>query len=343
MAGLLILIALALGPAQDAEALWRAGRRVEALAALEEEIRARPEDLALRQRLAERLLAVQRFSAALTHARALGPAGAGLRGEALYFLGRYDQALGELLEDDPRQLLLRAEALHKLGRSAEHAAAIEQAARALGEDDFRIQLLRARHAADSESWARAEQLYAAALAHEPFCAEAHFGRGRALLRLERGEEARAVLARHRALLPLLDQLEFAERGLALAPLHAPNEAALGDAWRALAAHDRSALARARAAYERATALAAPEELVPIALRHARLLAEELRDAEAALELLASAAQRRADPRLEVRRGDLLVQLGRPSAARAAYERALELAPGDAQIRQRLGSLGQGGQ
>ena len=153
---------------------------------------------------------------------------------------------------------------------------------------------------------------------------------RALISAGERDEGLAVLERHRTLVPLFDQLDFAERSVDLAPLHAPNHAAVGDAQRALGRLDE-----AQAAYARAIELARGEELVPIALRQARLLAEDRSNVDGAVSALESAAVRFPDARLFVRSGDLLMTAGRPIDAVQRYLKARELRPQDAQIAQRI--------
>ena len=53
----------------------------------------------------------------------MGDEGAALKGRALYFLGRYEEALPLLPEDDGEAVLMRIEALRALGR--EWAAWVE--------------------------------------------------------------------------------------------------------------------------------------------------------------------------------------------------------------------------
>jgi tetratricopeptide (TPR) repeat protein len=145
-----------------------------------------------------------------------------------------------------------------------------------------------------------------------------------------------LLARHRELAPLIDQLDFALRAVDLAPRHASSHALVGDAERALHHTDR-----ALQAYQLAARLATPDELAPIVLRLARLLEDDLQQVDEALAVLDGAA---ADPgglapdaRLVVRAGDLLVRAGRWTEAVSRYERAQALRPRDGAIQQRLES------
>ena len=134
-------------------------------------------------------------------------------------------------------------------------------------------------------------------------------------------------------MPLLDERDFALQSLQLDPGHAPNHALLGDVERKL-----GQLESAERRYETAATLATPDEVVPIALREARLLAEDCGRLDEALGVLDRAASRVADPRLTVRAGDLLAEAGRVAEARERYLAALSLRPEDVQIRARLDAL-----
>jgi tetratricopeptide (TPR) repeat protein len=261
-----------------------------------------------------------------------------LRGRALYGLARYAEALAFLDAVSPATLRMRAECLRALGRFAELEALIPRAAELLGVDDAWVLLARAGQAERAGALPAALRLFRAALEREPLSAEARFGLGRALVRSGARDEGLAVLAQHRVLVPLLDALDFAQRGVELAPLHAPNRAALGDAWRALASFDRGACQRALREYELACELAEASELAPIALRRARLLAEELEDLEGALEVLRKAAERDDDARLFVRAADLLAAAGREREALERLRAALRLRPDDAAILARVEAL-----
>ena len=146
----------------------------------------------------------------------------------------------------------------------------------------------------------------------------------------RREEGLARLAEHRVLAQRLDALDFAQRGLDLAPLSAANHALLGDAERGLGRSER-----AQAGYRRGLELAGEAELVPIALRLARLLVEDRDDLEAALDLLETTGQRSSDARPWVRAGDLLQEAGRSMDAVQRYYKARELRPDDAAIEARI--------
>jgi tetratricopeptide (TPR) repeat protein len=187
-----------------------------------------------------------------------------------------------------------------------------------------------RSAARNGDFAAAARAFRAALAADPFDGEALFGLGRALVQAGQREEGLRVLERHRRLVPLLDAVDYARRGVDLAPAHAPNWTALGDAERALARSDR-----AESAYRRAAELARDGELAANALRWARLLAEDRGDAQAAVDLLVRTARRTPDARLYVRAGDILLGARRASEAIGFFEEARALRPQDAEIAKRL--------
>ena len=327
---LVAALALAAAPQDPAAELWQAGRRVEAIEAWERELAAVPGDRALRLRLVEAQLAVHRYAAALECAAPLGDEAERARGVALYRLGRWEEALQHLARDDELQLLMRVECLEALAREQESAREVDQAAERLGEDDVRVLGFRARALARRGDDAGALVLYRRAHELDPYDPAALFGLGRALVAVGEREQGLARLQEHRELTPKLDALDFAQRSVDLAPLHAGNHATVGDAERALGRTQR-----ALEAYERAYALATREQVVPIALRLARLLAEDLERLDAAVALLEEAGAKVDDPRPWVRAGDLLRADGRPMDAIQRYLRARELRPDDAAIQQRI--------
>ena len=316
--------------AEDPGALWAAGRRADAIHALQARLQASPDDRPLRLDLAERQLEVHWYSAALETVGPLGQEADRVRARALYRLGRWDEALVLLSRDDPGEILLRLEAQEVLGQDAGSEADLARASELLGADDPHLLVYQARAEARRGRWPEAVAAFRRAVASDPYDGAALFGLGRALISAGERDEGLAVLERHRTLVPLLDQLDFAERSVDLAPLHAPNHAAVGDAQRALGRLDE-----AQAAYARAIDLARGEELVPIALRQARLLAQDRSNVEGAVSALESAAARFPDARLFVRSGDLLMTAGRPLDAVQRFLRARELRPDDAQIAQRI--------
>jgi tetratricopeptide (TPR) repeat protein len=327
---LVLTVAAALQSVGDAETLWGTGRRSEALEQMASELERRPQDATLRRLLAERQMEVQRFAAALETAAPLGPELDGLRGQALYLLARYDEALQHLQPGDPLQSLMIVDSLMALGRGAEAEVALTDASRVLGADHPRVLTLRARGLAEAGRHAEAVPVFRQALAADGLDREALFGLGRALVRSGQREEGLAVLERHRQIVPLLDQRDFAIQSLALEPLHADSHAALGDVERELGLLDS-----AEQRYLRAAELAAADGLVPIALRHARLLAEDRDDLHQALARLDEADRRAPDARLRVRAGDLLAGSGSWAEALARYERALLLRPDEPQIQRRI--------
>ncbi len=334
---LLVLCAWPAFAAQSTEAaweLWEAGQRAKALAILEERLAESPGDARLRTGLVEAELSVQRFEAALLHSEGLPPESAGLRGRALYFLTRYREAL-EYLGDGRDEQLMRAESLRALARFEELDALVAQLVQEHGEEDLDVQLLIARAHVRRGDDDQAIPLLRRVLIARPLEPEALFALGRALVRTDAREEGLALLNQHRALIPLLDALDFARRGVALAPNGAANQAGLGDAWRALVPFSPAAKDRASAAYAAALTSATPQEVAPIALRAARLHWEALGDPETALNLLALQQRRTGDVRLRVRRADYLTELGRHDEALGELKQALLERPGDRAIEQRL--------
>jgi len=324
-AATLPLWASALAP-QSWDAAWAAGEREDAVALMEEALADDPDDETLRRSLAERQMAIHRYEAAL--ATAGDDTGrSSVRGRALYLLGRYEEALEHLDPDDPLEAVMRVDAHEVLGHEEETWAALRSAESVLGRDTAALLSLRGRLLARAGRHEEAVDAFERALAVDAFDRAALHGLGRS--RLGRREEATAVLDRHRALVPLLDQLDFARRAVDLGPLHAANHALVGDAERALGRRDE-----ALAAYVRAGELATPGELGPVLLRHARLLDEDLGRRDEAVAVLDAGWERARDPRLPVRAGDLLADAGRWDEALARYDAALAVRPGDPQIEAR---------
>lgn len=316
-------------PGASAEELWARGQRAEAIASLRAGLGPEPAAEA-RARLVAWQIAVHRYQAALADARDCGAPCDALRGEALYHLGEYERAVELLSEREALQVLWKVDALEALSRFAESDAVLGRARELVGADDPRVLGAEGRRLAREGRFGAAAAAFRAAVQVDACDGEALFGLGRALVQGGQREEGLAVLARHRALVPKLDASDAARRGLDLAPAHAPNWTALGDAERAL-----SRFERAESAYRRAAELGAGEALVANALRWARLLAEDRGDVQAAVDLLTRTARLVADARLHVRAGDVLSAAKRPGEAVAAYEKALHLRPGDGEIMQRL--------
>lgn len=315
---------------QDPAALWIDGHREEAIAALTAAVDKAPADRELRGRLVTWELQVHRYRAALDHMQPMAGSARALRGEALYHLGEYARAVELLSDDDPAQVLMRIDAFEALERFAESDASLVRARATLGAQDPRVLSCEGRRLAREARFDEAAAAFRAALAQDPLDGEALFGLGRALVQGGKRDEGLAVLEKHRRLTPLLDQLDFAQRGLDLAPAHAPNHTALGDAERALGRLDR-----AEAAYRAAARFATPEELVPNTLRHARLLSDDRGNAQAAIDLLVKTAEHAPDARLFVRAGDLMRDAQRESEAIAMYAKALALRPKDSEVQKRI--------
>jgi tetratricopeptide (TPR) repeat protein len=257
-------------PAAEAESLWSAGRRVESIERLAHALEISPKDRFLRRRLVEREMAVHRYASALEHMADMGRDAQSERAIALNRLGRFEES-AELLDTlDPDQLLLLIATLQRLGRHDDSDRWLKRAHSMLGADDPRVQVLDARRLARLGRYADVLPIVTRVLASDPYDAEALFLQGQALARTGDREAGLVVLERHRALAPLLDDLDFAERGVDIAPLHAPNHARVADVERAI-----GRLERAEVAYARALELATPDELAPIALRAARLSHEEI--------------------------------------------------------------------
>jgi len=318
------------GAAERAQGLWNGGERGEAVKVLEAALAAAPAEVALRRQLSEALLALHRYAAALECANGLGVQGKALRGAALFKLGRHAEALEELPSGDAASLRLRIDAAEALGKFGESDRALEAWLALVGGDHPEAARLRGLRAARDGKHEQAAGEFEQALKRDPCDAAALFGLGQALKRLGKTQRALEVLAEHRRITPLLDQLEFAERAVDMDPRHGSNWAAVGDAQRAL-----GRMELARAAYVRGAELAKPEEAVAIALRRARLESEDAKDVAAAVALLEAAGARHNDARIWVRAGDLVLERGEREKARGYFERALALRPGDAQIVKRL--------
>jgi tetratricopeptide (TPR) repeat protein len=319
---------------EQAASAWEAGQREASIGLLEQALDQRSGDLDLRRRLADRQLAVHRYAAALETARAGGDALRPVTAQALFLLGRFEESLPLLDPEDPTQALARVEALEILGRTNEARDALEALVDVPGVDPLRVLLIRARLDAATGDHEQAAVAFEAVLAEAPYEPGALFGLGQAWVRTGRREEGLELLARHRELVPLLDQLDFAHRAVDLAPADAPGHALVGDAERAIGRTEV-----ARQAYVYAAQLATTEQIPPIALRLARLLEEDLGQVDEALEVLDGASEGVSgappDVRLMVRAGDVLMRAGRPAEALVRYQHALDLRPTDGAIQQRL--------
>lgn len=318
-------------PNPSAAELWSRGLRVEAIAAARAELGESPDSEAL-SRLVAWQMAIHHYQPALADAERCGAACDRQRAEVLYHMGEYARAVELLDERDPLGVLWKVDALEALSRFEESDAVLARAIQGsrVSPDDPRILGAQGRSAARRGDFTGAAAAFRAALAVDPFDGESLFGLGRALVQGGDREAGLRALERHRALVPLLDGVDFAQRGIDLAPAHAPNWTALGDAERAIRRFDR-----ADAAYRRAAALAEGDELVPNALRWARLLAEDRGDTQAAVDLLVRTSRRAPDVRLHVRAGDVLLDARRATDALAQFEAARALRPTDAKIAERI--------
>jgi tetratricopeptide (TPR) repeat protein len=314
--------------------LWRQGQRLAAVDELSRTLD--PASEADVRRLAGWQLTIRHYEGALaTLDRLSAPPHSArpldrLRGEALYALTRYEEALAFLDPSDERHVLLIVDANEALGRIEAAASALVMARTVLGTGDPRLAVFEGRALARSGEHRAAVERFRVAIDTNPIDQAARFGLGRSLLALGEREAGLAELEEHRRRVPLIDALDFARQSLDLAPTHAPNVAAVGDAERALGL--------AQSAYEHYTdalELADRDQWTAIALRAARVLEEDLARAEAAWTLLAEGFDSIPDVRLAVRAGDIALRAGRPDIARGQYTRALALRPDDAAIQRRL--------
>ncbi|MFT7487132.1 MAG: tetratricopeptide (TPR) repeat protein, partial [Candidatus Paceibacteria bacterium] len=263
-----------------------------------------------------------------------------LQGQALYFLARYSDCLTLLRLDDSRELLMHAEALRALGRLQELHELLPTLKEVLGNDAPEVLLIEAREDLRSKNYEAAIVRFRHVLQRQPLETEALFGLGQALGRMGKKEQALSVLEHHRQLLPLLDALDFAQRGVQLAPRRASNLAHLGDAWSALVLHDPGANTQARQAYVEAQRFASAKEMVPILLRWARHVASMEGDLSAACQILRNALKSSADPRLRVRLADYLSDMGKQDEALEQLKLVLRQRPGDSAVLERIRQLGQ---
>jgi tetratricopeptide (TPR) repeat protein len=332
-----VLLCVLQGATLDAERLWREGRREAAVDALAVELRSREGDAALRRRLVEAEIAIHRYDAALAHAERLGSEADALRGVALYRLGRFEDALGKLARGEVEAAWMRVDACEALARFDQAGQELAHVRKLAGEADPRLWTTLGRAAVRAGELPGAERHFRRALELDAVDAAALFGLGQVLAKLGKRDEALRYLAEHRRVTPLHDQLEFARRAVDLSPMHAANHASVGDAQRAL-----GRVEPALAAYELASKLAQPDELAPIALRHARALVEDRQQLDESLCVLERAFERCRDVRLVVRAGDLLLEAGRKTEAAQRFESALALRPNDAEIARRLRAAQGGG-
>ncbi|MFT7670841.1 MAG: tetratricopeptide (TPR) repeat protein [Planctomycetota bacterium] len=319
----------------EAEALWSQGDRVEALAIMEANLAKAPNNGRLRTLLVQRELDLRHFQRAYEFSEKLPQEQFGLRGRALYFLTRYEDSLQYLRLSDRDELLMRAEALRALGRFAELDALLPKLHENLGSDSLNLQMIEARIYLRKKDYKAALPILRQVTARDPLQAEALFNLGRVLVRQGSREEGLELLEQHRLLTPLLDKLDFAKRGVALAPRGGANQAALGDAFRDLIGFDKRLSQKAASAYERGLALATESEITPIALRLARFQKEWLLNSEAATTLLLKTIERHDDLRLRVRAADYYAELDKLDEALALLAKLALERPGDQALQSRV--------
>lgn len=319
------------------EARWERGERREAVAELESWLAEHPDAHGDWLRLAGWRSRIRRHTAALEALDRLpdevarGAEARHLRGEALFALDRLEEALEHLDPERRDHARYRIEALESLGQRDALKLELEAAEKRFGAEHPDFLVARGQLALRAGDAPAARDAFERALALDDLELRALFGLGTALVRTGERERGLELLQKHRTLLPLLDRVHFAQESLALAPNHAPNHAALAEAWR-----DLGRLNSAEASFRQAIALAAAAEAVPIGLRWARFLEEQRelpRDAVAHLDQLFDSLPE--DPRLPVRAGDILARLGDKPEAAKRYRAALRLRPGDRQIEARL--------
>ncbi|MHC4378532.1 MAG: tetratricopeptide repeat protein, partial [Planctomycetota bacterium] len=276
------------------------------------------------------LEALERLPAEL----ARGTAARHLRGEALFALDRLEEALEYLDPERRDHARFRIESLESLGRRDDLERELAAAEARFGAEHPDFLVARGQLALRAGDAARARDAFERALALDDLELRALYGLGTALIRSGERERGLELLQKHRTLLPLLDRVHFAQESLALAPNHAPNHAALAEAWRDLGRLDAAELS-----FRQALELVTVAEAVPVGLRWARFLEEQRerpRDAVAHLDRLFETLP--TDPRLPVRAGDILARLGDKPEAAKRFRAALELRPGDAQIQARLAKV-----
>ncbi len=327
-------LSMSLDAGLDARALWREGRREEAISERQRELAAQPAEQSLWLECARWQLAVHRPLAALQTLEPLGSLADALRGEAHYKLSQYEQAVALLDVSSPEGLLQKLDALEALMRFEECDALMRSAPQGLWQRDARLWSSEGRRRLRVREPAEAVKAFERALALDDADGEALFGLGRAQLAAGDRAAGLATLQRHRELLPKLDQWDFARRAVDLAPRHAANLAALADAERELGRTER-----ATALYEEALACArTAEERVPVLLRRSRLWSETHKDPARAHALLIEALRTTPDARLWVRAGDLAQQMDRREEALRCLREAARLRPDDAAIAQRIARL-----
>ena len=333
------------GAAERLVAAWQAGERERAISDLERILLGAPHDaghVPARLQLVDWLESIGRIPSALAQMEQLIESGQlpendaydARYGRLLFRLERFPTALEILPSSDAASLAMRCDAALALGQFEASDLELTALADLLGRHHFEVAKRDGYRQLRAGKPRAALACFDAALANDQTDPESLFGRGRALINLGEREAGLETLEEHRRILPLRDDLDFAVRSLALAPLHGPNHARLAQAQAALGRH-----AAASASYLRALNHSTPEEIVPVGLRAARHAEQARQLPDQAIELLDRAFERRADVRLLVRAGDIAARAGQTDAARARYDRALDMRPGDAQIVERKQALG----
>lgn len=312
--------------------LLRAGRAPEALELLSSKLQADEENADLRREAIELAFGLKRWNDVLAWT-AGRPELKRERARALFFAGRYEAALELLDQADQRQVFLALDALEALGRLKEHDDLLARTSAKIGVEDPRVATAEGRVALRKRLYAHAIECFERARAREPWRLDALFGLGRARLLSGEREAGLQLLNEHRRLVPLFDQLDFAERGVELDPTHGPNHARVGDLERTI-----GRLGRAELAYRRALGFAQGADRTPIVLRLARFLTDERSNAKQAIELLVAETRSGFDPRLLVRLGDRYAADGDRVQALATYRRVLAQRPNDAAVLRRVEEL-----
>lgn len=315
---------------QSALDLWARGQRSEAVEVERARLSATTAQASDWKRLAQWQLEIHQPKAALASAELGGDSCRSERGAALFRLTHYAESIPYLREDNLLEVLMLLDAREALQQFEEADALLTRALKRFGRQDARLLAADGRRWARQENWTSAVAAFRAALDVDPWEAEAQLGLGRALLRAGDRQAGLTAMARHRELRAQLDVLDHAVRAVDLQPMHGPNWTAVGAAEAGL-----GRLPQALAAYERAEQLCDDRQLVPNALRHSRLLLEAQRDSTAALQVLARAEQRSSDPRLVVRRADVLAESGRAREAVDLLEALARLRPQDEALLARL--------
>ena len=310
--------------------LWASGQRSEAVEAERVRLNTATASASDWKRLAQWQLEIHQPKAALESAERGGESCRSERGAALFRLTRYAESIPFLQEDTLLEVLMLLDAQEAVQRFQDADAVLSRALERFGRLDARLLAADGRRWARQENWTRAVEAFQAALKLDPCEAEAQLGLGRALLRSGDRQGGLTAMQRHRELRAQLDVLDHALRGVDLQPMHGPNWTAVGEAEAGL-----GRVTRALAAYEHAERLCDERQLVPNALRHSRLLWETQGDPQAALRVLERAEQRCGDPRLPVRRADILAGTGRAREAIELLEALARSRPHDEALVERL--------